>query len=49
MRRVVDKDGTVWAFSSPAKKKNFVANRETLLSKEAHFLSGREILESLYS
>ena len=48
MKRIVDKDGTVWAFSSPAKAKNFVANRETLLSKEAHFLSGREILESLY-
>jgi len=49
MKRVVDKDGTVWGFSSPAKAKNFVTNREALLSKEAHFLSGREILNYLYS
>lgn len=49
MKRVVDKDGTVWGFSSPAKAKNFVANRSKLLDKTAHFLSGREILESLYS
>jgi hypothetical protein len=49
MKRIVDKDGTVWGFSSPAKARNFVANRETLLSKEAHFLSGREILNYLYS
>jgi len=49
MKRIVDKDGTVWGFSSPAKAKNFVANRDKLLSKAGHFLSGREILESLYS
>jgi hypothetical protein len=49
MRRIVDSSGTIWAFSSEKKARYFVNHREELLSKEAHFLSGREILESLYS
>jgi hypothetical protein len=49
MRRIVDSSGTIWAFSSEKKARYFVNHREKLLSKEAHFLSGREILESLYS
>lgn len=49
MKRIVDSSGTIWAFSSEKKARYFVNHREKLLSKETHFLSGREILESLYS
>ena len=49
MKRVTDPNGTVWAFSSEKKARHFVNHREELLSKEAHFLSGREILNYLYS
>jgi hypothetical protein len=49
MERIKDPDGTVWGFCSPAKAKKFANNRDKLLDKGSHFLSGREILESLYS
>lgn len=49
MERIKDADGTVWGFCSPAKAKNFAKNRHSLENKVGHFLSGREILENLYS
>lgn len=49
MRRITDPSGTLWAFSNEKKARYFVSHREELLSKAGHFLSGREILESLYS
>jgi hypothetical protein len=49
MKRIVDPDGTVWGFCSPAQAQRFVKHRKSFEKKTGHFLSGREILESLYS